>query len=120
MRAFRPRAFVLLASMLTEIVTAGPAAAQTLSTPPARDPAFEVVSIKKNTSGSPRSMMDGSGGRYTATNITLRFLIKSAFRVLDEQLAGGPRWMDTDRFDVVASRGGAPPDQVPAMLRAML
>jgi len=106
--------------MVSEVVTVGPAAAQTSSAQPARDPTFEVVSIKRNTSGDTRSMMDGSGGRYTATNITLRFLIKSAYRILDEQLAGGPRWMDTDRFDVVASRGGAPPDQVPAMLRAML
>src|SRR5215510_5728549 len=108
MRASRPSAFVLVAAMLAEVVTIAPAAAQTSSAQPARDAVFEVVSIKKNTSGSTRSMMDGSGGRYTATNITLRFLIKSAYRILDEQLSGGPRWMDSDHFDVVASRGAAP------------
>jgi hypothetical protein len=84
------------------------------------DPAFDVASIKKNTSGSSRQFMDGSGGRYTATNIPVRFLIQSAYQLQNMQLVGGPGWIDADRFDVVASRGGRPADELPAMLRTTL
>lgn len=64
--------------------------------------------------------MDGSGGRYTVTNATLRVLILNAYEILDAQLVGGPRWVDTDRFDINAARGGAPFTQVPAMMRTLL
>lgn len=84
------------------------------------DPAFEVASVRKNTSASSRILMDGSSGRYTVTNATLRVLILNAYEILDAQLVGGPRWVDTDRFDVNASRGAAPLTQVPAMMRALL
>jgi hypothetical protein len=84
------------------------------------DPAFEVASIKKNTSGTTRQLMDGSGGRYTATNVPVRFLIQSAYRLQNMQLVGGPRWIDSDHFDIVASRGARSVDELPAMLRTLL
>ena len=86
----------------------------------APQPAFEVASIRKNTSVGARILMDGSGGRYTVTNATLRVLIQNAYEIVDAQLVGGPRWVDTDRFDLNASRGGAPVTQVPAMMRTLL
>jgi uncharacterized protein (TIGR03435 family) len=81
---------------------------------------FEVASIRKNTSATSRVFMDGSGGRYTVTNATVRMLIVNAYEILDAQLVGGPRWIETERFDVNASRGGAPFSQVPAMMRTLL
>jgi uncharacterized protein (TIGR03435 family) len=86
----------------------------------AQTPAFEVASIRKNTSANRRIFMDGSGDRYTVTNATLRVLILNAYEILDAQLVGGPRWIESDRFDINASRGGAPFSAVPAMMRTLL
>jgi len=83
-------------------------------------PAFEVASIRRNTSGGSRTLMDGAGDRFSVSNAPLRMLILLAYELLDDQLVGGPGWINTDRFDIVAVRGGAPFEQVPAMLRTLL
>lgn len=89
-------------------------------------PAFEVVSVKPNASGDANSTsIVQPGARYTATNATLRMLIKTAYQVHDDQIAGGPGWMNTDRFDVTARGAGNPSttefvNQARLMLRAAL
>jgi uncharacterized protein (TIGR03435 family) len=104
---------VATAALVAAIVA--PTAAQAPQAPVA----FEVASVRRNTSGDGRSMMDGSGGRYTVTNATLRALVRIAYELQEEQLVA-PGWIDSARFDIRASRGGAPFDQVPAMLRTLL
>jgi uncharacterized protein (TIGR03435 family) len=64
-------------------------------------PAFEVASVRENRSVSGRTFMDGSGGRYTVTNATLRVLILNAFQLQDAQLVGGPGWINDARYDIV-------------------
>jgi uncharacterized protein (TIGR03435 family) len=89
-------------------------------------PAFEVVSVKPNASGDTNSTsIVQPGARYTATNATLRMLIKTAYQVHDDQIAGGPGWMNTDRFDVTARGAGNPAtsefvNQARLMLRTAL
>src|SRR6266545_951517 len=69
----------------------------------AQEPAFDVVSVKPNVSGDARSASYVQpGGRYTASNATVRMLIKTAYSVHDDQIVGGPEWIDTARFDVTA------------------
>src|SRR5689334_10199694 len=64
---------------------------------------FEVASIKPNPSGpGPLAINTLPGGRFTATNVTLRALIQNAYRVQTVQISGGPSWINTDRFDIVA------------------
>jgi uncharacterized protein (TIGR03435 family) len=62
------------------------------------------------------------GGRFTATNVPLRLLLRFAYEVQDFQLIGAPGWVDADRFDIVATAGGAaglnPPIRL--MVRALL
>jgi bla regulator protein blaR1 len=71
-------------------------------------PAFDVTSVKPNKSGSGRIMMlPAPGGGWSATNITLGMLIRIAFQLQDDQIAGGPKWLFEDRFDVLGS-GVAP------------
>ena len=88
--------------------------------------AFEVASIKYNKSGSDRSSsFVQPGGRYMATNVTLRMLLRSAYGVHDVQITGGPRWISSDRFDIVAKVEGNPPtavfrDRARLMLRTLL
>jgi bla regulator protein blaR1 len=68
----------------------------------ADNPSFEVASIKPNASGDGRVFMQTQPGRFTATNVTLRLLIRNAYQLQDFQIAGGPSWMSSDHFDIVA------------------
>jgi uncharacterized protein (TIGR03435 family) len=65
-------------------------------------PAFEVASIKPNNSGDGRVMLGNQPGRFTATNVTLRMLIRNAYQLQDFQISGGPSWLNSDHFDIVA------------------
>jgi uncharacterized protein (TIGR03435 family) len=66
---------------------------------------FEVASIKSNKSGDNRQWWQFyEGGRYSATNTPLRWLIRVAYDIpmATSQLVGGPDWLDTERYDVEA------------------
>src|SRR5262245_16688650 len=76
---------------------------QITGTTGATRPEFEVASVKQNKSGMGKvSIQTLPGGRFTAENITLRGLIRFAYRLDDARLTGGPSWLDADRFDIVA------------------
>jgi uncharacterized protein (TIGR03435 family) len=94
---------------------------------------FEVASVKVNRSASakvdiPRQL----GDRFTATNVTLRQLIQHAYQLQEFLIVGGPSWMPTDRFDIVAKAEGdgsresgqvdtaGAPSREQLMLRALL
>src|SRR5262249_47930024 len=65
---------------------------------------FEVASVKPNKSGSQRSpSMILPGGRFTATNNTVRALILNAYNQIPPYLlSGGPSWIDSEAYDVDA------------------
>ena len=70
---------------------------------PSQLPQFEVATIKPNKSGDGRVMLQiQPGGRFNATNVTLRLLIRNAYQLQDFQIVGGPNWQNDDHFDVVA------------------
>lgn len=87
--------------------------------------AFEVATIKPT---SP----DWRGGRFirmtgplqfTATNYTLRVLIAAAYNLNTQAVLGGPSWIDSDAYDIVAiAPGDVRPnlDQQMSMLRGLL
>ena len=67
------------------------------------DLAFEVASIKASdpaTRGFNIRLMTG-GGVHIAGG-TLKELITFSYDVLDSQVSGGPPWMDSARFDILA------------------
>jgi uncharacterized protein (TIGR03435 family) len=89
----------------------------------AAPPAFEVASVRRNTSGAQVSQgpMIYPGGRLVAINITVRLLIANAFGLPPGRVTGGPAWIDVDRFDVEArAPSAASQDQIRAMLRTLL
>jgi len=77
-------------------------------------PAFEVASIKPNNSGDGRVMMSNQPGRYTASNVTLRLLIRNAYQLQDFQISGGPGWIASDHFDIVAKIDASVQDEIAA------
>jgi uncharacterized protein (TIGR03435 family) len=63
---------------------------------------FEVASIKPNRGVSITSGENIAHGTVTVTNDSLRDLIKVAYGLKDFQIAGGPQWLDADRYDIIA------------------
>jgi bla regulator protein BlaR1 len=80
--------------------------------------AFDAASVKPNKSGdlrAPSTILPG--GRFTATNNTLRDLILKAYGILltPYLLSGGPAWIDSERYDVDAkAEAGAIPANAPS------
>lgn len=101
------------------VVTAAMTAAQM--------PAFDAASIRPNVSAGAdaiRGMSMQAGGRFTASNMTLKELVAFAYgegmpmsesRIVNE----GPPWSATDRFDVIAKADPSAPSS-PEAVRAML
>lgn len=88
----------------------------------AQRPTFEVASIKRNVEVSDRAFVRGEpGGRLSVGNNTLRNIIRNAWRLQDFQIVGGPDWVNTDRWDIVAKApDNAPPDRSFVMLQNLL
>lgn len=84
-------------------------------------PVFDVASVKPNRDGGPSSVRVTPGGMLTVTNNNLRNIIRNAWNITNDQIAGGPEWIDTDRFDVTA-KASAPfkQDEARSMLQALL
>ena len=98
------RTSIGVVSLIVAAISAGLLTAQSPDTG-----AFEVVSVKPNASGDTRtSSIVTPGARYIATNVTLRMLIETAYQVHDDQIIGGPGWVNTDRFDITARGEGNP------------
>jgi uncharacterized protein (TIGR03435 family) len=86
-------------------------------------PEFEVASIKPApppTGNNTRIMMGGDPGRVNMSNISLRDMMRMAYQVKDYQITG-PDWMNSVRFNVVATiPPGTPKEQIPLMWQSLL
>jgi uncharacterized protein (TIGR03435 family) len=88
--------------------------------PASKLPAFDAASIKPSAPDTPLKVDFAAGGRLTISHATLRFLIKIAYDVSDQQILDGPGWINSRRFDLqgtpLAPYGGDPtkmtPDQI--------
>jgi uncharacterized protein (TIGR03435 family) len=83
---------------------------------------FDVASVKQSKPGShPNWIQFFPGGRFTATNATLKGIIEAAYHIRDFQLSGTPTWIDSEMYNIEA-KPGAPckRDQARMMLRALL
>lgn len=75
-------------------------------------PAFEVATVRENTSGEARTRIELVNARFNAINMTLRELVSIAYPTDGgrfrhaNQLIGGPGWFSTARFDIVARAEG--------------
>jgi uncharacterized protein (TIGR03435 family) len=87
-------------------------------------PAFEVASVKP-TGRPPESGTTGwtiSHGNFTARAAWVRGLIAFAHDVRAMQVHGGPEWVDSEQYDVMAKAENtdASLDQMKAMVRTLL
>jgi uncharacterized protein (TIGR03435 family) len=87
----------------------------------AGDPPRYVASVKRSPPDAvgPRLMMQP--GTFNGSAVRVRMLVRQAFQLQDFQIAGGPDWIDSAPYDVVARLEGPPsPPMMAAMLRAVL
>jgi uncharacterized protein (TIGR03435 family) len=65
---------------------------------------FEVASVKPSPAdqGNGNSGAKSGSGRLTMTNVTLKRCIIGAYGVGPNQILGGPDWLDSDRYEIVA------------------
>jgi uncharacterized protein (TIGR03435 family) len=91
---------------------------------------FEVASVKLSVAPSGNGPIrpgpkggpgGGDPGRVTYTFSTIRDLMGEAYSVKHSQISGGPSWLDSERFDIVAKvPEGATKEQVKVMLQNLL
>jgi uncharacterized protein (TIGR03435 family) len=68
-----------------------------------KDATFEVASVKANKSGDRNGNLRlDPGGRVNAVNMPVRPIITFAYQLAQYQLIGGPAWLASDRYDLVA------------------
>ncbi len=90
----------------------------------AQQPKFDLADV--HVSKTPRWFAQNSGGsiregRFAYRDATLLNLIEWAYDVKEDDVAGGPSWLDTDIFEVIAKTPeGTTPASAKLMLQALL
>jgi len=99
--------------------------AQSVVSEHAAGPGFEVATIKPvapQEKASRYITMQGNN-RFVAKYYTLKLLIAAAYNLSPKVISGGPAWVDSDHFDVLALTPGDARPAVPrqmAMLQTLL
>ena len=87
-----------------------------------RAQSFEVASIKPSDPTHVGAQVYTPGpGRFTAMTAALKDLMLFAYNVRPSQIVGGPRWFESEAYDIAAKSAGAPSnDELRLMLRNLL
>jgi uncharacterized protein (TIGR03435 family) len=84
---------------------------------------FEVASVKPSDPDTRGIMFRNSPGTVHIVGATINFLIQQAYDVREFQISGGPGWIRSDRYDIIAKIEGttppADPSDVPDQREAM-
>ena len=83
--------------------------------------AFDVASVKESRSIELDGVFRSTPGRFTVTNLSVRWILRYAFRLRDYQVVGAPAWTET-RYDLDArfAEAAATDEQVRGMLQRLL
>jgi len=96
------------------LAAAGTAAVVVGQSEPTNPPAFEVSSVRQNTSQNVRrtDIEFLPGGRFTASNVPLFLLVRVAYDLpaRSNRLTGGADWVRSERYDIEAK---AEKDSIP-------
>ena len=104
---------VLFAALTTTHSLAQTDGAAGIATAAPQAVSSEVASIKLDKSGSGSSHSDFNHGRFTATNVRVKSLIQyEAYGITGAQIAGGPKWLDSEAFDISAKIDDATTEQM--------
>jgi uncharacterized protein (TIGR03435 family) len=100
----RNRTLVLLAVCAASCISAQGQADPAVSAPATpKALSYDVISIRPNNSADQSSSWRNSSNGIVLTNAPLSWLVRNAFNIItDDQLAGLPGWVDSDRYDIQA------------------
>jgi len=73
-------------------------------------PVFDVAAIKPNKSANNMVRLMFSPNGFDGTNVTLQMLVRVAYDVEDNQISGGPAWLNSDHYDINAKMDSATAD----------
>ena len=84
-------------------------------------PAFDVADVHASSRGIREGGLYQHANRLEMHGVTMLHLIATAYGVTEDKVFGGPNWLDTDRFEIIA-KAGTPVNATtfPPMLRALL
>jgi uncharacterized protein (TIGR03435 family) len=85
-------------------------AAQPDVTADVKVPTFDVVSVKPNKSDSGMVRIMANPDGYSASNVSLKTLVQSAYGIREDLVSGAPSWADSARFDIDAKVAGSDVD----------
>jgi len=101
---FRRHSLIVVALLFFSGLTSSESPAQVVPPPlvttDAKLPAYDVISIKPNNTGSAHIAIDWGYDHFNASNISLKTLLNNAYSLKEGQLIGLPKWADTSRFDI--------------------
>lgn len=88
----------------------------------ASEPKFEVTSIKPSAPGTyGPTLYNPTNTRFAVANVTPKYLIAYAYEVSEFQIIGGPGWIGTVEYDIVAKpQGEATSQRIRAMTKGLL
>jgi len=69
---------------------------------------FEAASVKPSDPARTESFWKVSPGRLTVQNMSLKSLIMAFYKIKQFQVTGGPKWIDAERFDILAKLADDP------------
>jgi uncharacterized protein (TIGR03435 family) len=123
---FVPGEFLMIRQILIAAVAVSTAGALAQSQPPRpKFDAFEVATVKP-ASAEPHSgryiKLEGNN-RFIEKDYTLKLLIAAAYDLNPRTISGGPGWVDSDHYDIVAVTPGEirpDHDEQMSMLRSLL
>src|SRR5215831_8301368 len=84
---------------------------------------FEVAVIRRAQASENAGLFLSEGGRIRIVNESIKLLLRLAFQLQDAQISGGPKWLDSDRYDIEAKTDQAErikPDQMSPLVQALL
>ena len=81
---------------------------------------MKPAAVNRITNGATSSSRVNNGS-FEVRGYTLKALVRMAYRIQDYQIIGGPKWFDTESYDIDAkSPAGASLQQIPQRLQKLL
>jgi uncharacterized protein (TIGR03435 family) len=112
-----------MARVLTSIATTAIVCGGAFGQQPSAPPRFETADVHaKATTAAPSVRTNLSpSGRYEVRSATMVDLIRISYGSAPDKILGGPDWLETDRFDVIAKApAGVGKESLNSMLRSLL
>jgi len=124
-RTFSPRAsatgVIASAIVLNGLILLSSLAPRWIALAQSAPPSFEVASVKPSPPLPVFFGMVDDPDRFKGSYVTLLDLMKRAYGVELARISGGPSWVSSDRYEVIATLPrGTPQGQIPLMLQTLL